>query len=320
MVETTIQLGSNQRFDTAESSELGKPPVGGFTGDTSGLSHFEALAPWTCEDCPDPYSQFKTLGPEFLGTVYTSNSIRWGDIYTPASWIHETPIYSWPQRCRDCDTRYKKHKRTTNAIVKCFRHPRRMEKLENIWVYTRDQTYRHLKFICLTTCNPILKLPGGRTSPLEELCSEGRVRGSAEGGPPDLVEFATLHLQAMKEKFRRYRKKKFWKDHTVYGRWFAEVTWTVHYADGSRGETTQWMPGEKDLDGAISVEIHPHLHVIAVAKYMDKENLTSWWEEGTHIESTDSWWSTKKYLTKYLNKTQLVGRNQGTFGKTYLDS
>ena len=105
--------------------------------------------------------------------------------------------------------------------------------------------------------------------------------------------------------------------------WFAEVTWKVHYADGpswpqnNRGKGSQWMPGEKELEGATSVEVHPHLHVIAVAKFMDKEELSEWWTPGsTHIQATGSWWSCKQYLTKYLNKQQFEGRNQGTFGKT----
>ncbi len=285
------------------SSELGTTPVGGCTGDSSGLSNFEVLAPWTCEDCPDPYSQFKAMGAEFLETRVTGNAIHWGSIYSPATWMLETPIWSWPSRCRSCDSRYKKHKRTTNAIVRCFRHPKRMEKFENTWVYLRDTTYKHLKFICLTEPNThLLMEPPVRP--------EGTVVA-----PCDLAAGAQLQLAHMKEKFRRYRKRKFWQDHVVYGRWFAEVTWTVHYSAGP-GETTQWMPGEKELEGAISVEIHPHLHVIAVAKFMDKEDLTSWWENGTHVQATDSWWSTKKYLTKYLNKQQFEGRNQGTFGKT----
>ena len=176
-----------------------------------------------------------------------------------------------------------------------------MEKFENTWVYIKDTTYRYLKFICLTEPNTHL------------LCGSSASTATFTAG-------AQAALVAMKEKFRRYRKRKFWKEHVVYGRWFAEVTWTVHYADGSKfpkgDKGSQWMPGEKELEGAISVEIHPHLHVIAVAKFMDKENLTIWWENGTHVQATDSWWSTKKYLTKYLNKQQFEGRNQGTFGKT----
>ena len=120
-------------------TELGIPPAGGYTGDTSGLVHpFDVLAPWTCESCPDPWSQFKAIGPEYMGNVIlSSNEIRWGDIYTHASFVHEIPIYTWPSRCTACDTRFRKHKRSTNALVKIWRHPKRMEKLDNQWVLSK---------------------------------------------------------------------------------------------------------------------------------------------------------------------------------------
>lgn len=304
------------------SSELGTTPEGGCTGDSSGLHHYDVLAPWTCEDCPDAYSQFKAMGPEFLGLqVTSSNSIQWGSIYTPATWMHEIPIMSWPTRCTSCDTRFKKHKRTTNAIVRIFRHPRRMEKFENIWVYTEDDTYRHLKFICLTIPNTIFRLSSRPVSDVTVIAGRATVLEQSLCDWSEMPERVSNLLQdSLKEPFRRKRKRKFWKEHVVYGRWFAEVTWTVHYADGSQfpegDKGSQWMPGEKELEGAISVEIHPHLHVIAVAKFMDKDLLTQWWENGTQIQAVDSWWSTKQYLTKYLNKQQFEGRNQGTFGKT----
>lgn len=314
---------SNDVHSGNELSELGIPPEGGYTGDTSGLVHpFDVLAPWTCESCPDPWSQFKAIGPEFMGNVIlSSDEIRWGDIYTHASFVHEIPIYTWPTRCRSCDTRYKKHKRTTNALVRIFRHPVRQEKVDGIWVFTRDETYREIKLITLTVPNTIFRLS---SEPPAEQCGGGvqSVLGRSLCEWTQMPGFVTeIMQQQLKEPFRRLRKRKFWKEHVVYGRWFAEVTWTVHFQDGSKSEPTQWMPGEKELEGATSVEVHPHLHVIAVAKGpkhgFTKERLTEWWTPGsTHIQATGSWWSCKQYLTKYLNKQQFEGRNQGTFGKT----
>ena len=312
-------------------TELGIPPEGGYTGDTSGPAHFiDVLAPWTCESCPDPWSQFKALGPEFMGTVVTSSDgIRWGDIYTPATFIHEIPIHTWPTRCRECDTRYKKHKRTTNALVRIFRHPLRQEKVDGVWWLLNDRTYEKIKLITLTVPNTIFDIGPVVSGPQNDQSTlvDGRYRTSAPGGAGDGHGFAqranSVLAEQLKEPFRRLRKKKFWKEHVVYGRWFAEVTWKVHYADGpswpqnNRGKGSQWMPTSKELEGAVSVEIHPHLHVIAVAKFMDKEKLTEWWDHGTtHVQATGSWWSCKQYLTKYLNKQQLEGRHQGTFGKT----
>ncbi len=299
-------------------SELGIPtPVGG--GDTGDLSgRYEILAPWTCEDCSDPYSVIPGIAHDVLGKWETVDRLKWGDLWSNPIAIQQGFLTTWPDRCTSCDSRYRQHKRTTNAIVRIWRHPRRMEKFENTWVYLKDQKYRYLKFICLTQPNIILtksqvvRGPENGPSPLEVPCTEGR-------GPVSDSEWISAALEQSRpiiEKFRRFRKKKFWTDHVVYGRWFFEVTWTVHYADGSSGPTTQWMPGEKELDGAISIEMHPHLHVIAVSEFMDKENLSLWWGAGTQIQAVDSWWSTKKYLTKYLNKSQVPGRNQGTFGKT----
>ena len=301
------------------SSELGIPiPVGdGDTGDTSGLPLYVS-GPFTCEVCP----QDKTFNMKH------PFARRFGHACT---WTGEQMVATFPERCRECDTRYRKHKRTVNAIVRIYRHSKRQffcEETKQWWNRTDviGRRYRHIKFICLTvpniiipsmdptpilTMGPIATGPENGPSPLEGLCPEGR-------GPlfsAALEQRAQQELSKLKEKFRRFRKRKWWKESVVYGRWFAEVTWTVHFQDGNKSDPTQWMPTSKELEGAVSVEIHPHLHVIAVAKYMDKEELTSWWESGTQIQATDSWWSTKKYLTKYLNKQQLEGRNQGTFGR-----
>ncbi len=296
------------------SSELGTTPVGGCTGDTSGLLPLYVEAAFTCEACPQSLT-FNMKHPF---------ARRFGHACT---WHGGEMVATFPDRCRSCDTRYRKHKRTVNAIVKIYRHSKRQffcEESKQWWNRTDviGRRYRHIKFICLTEPNthlPIGPVVSGPPNDQSTLLVDGRFRTSTPDGVGDedgLAQRAQQRLSAIKEKFRRFRKRKWWKESVVYGRWFAEVTWTVHFQDGSKSDTTQWMPTSKELEGAVSVEIHPHLHVIAVAKYMDKEELTEWWENGTHIEATDSWWSTKKYLTKYLNKQQLEGRNQGTFGKT----
>ena len=175
MVETTIEVDLKQEFHDdgwpSRGTELGIPPEGGYTGDTSGRLHpWEVLAPWTCESCPDPWSQFQALGPEYMGSVVTSsNAICWGDIYTHATHFEEIQIYTWPTRCRSCDTRYKKHKRTTNALVRIFRHPVRMEKVDNIWCFTRDPTYHKIKLITLTVPNTIFRLSSEPGLPVQSV-------------------------------------------------------------------------------------------------------------------------------------------------------
>lgn len=360
-------------------SELGiRVPVGDpDTGDTTGrypgddtwhgiscddLPPLHVDAPWTCEDCP----QNLTVNKKHPAWIRTFGGKHFFEMVSDQGELLQ--MTTLPERCRDCDTRYRKHKRTTRAIVRIYRHPYRQEFCEESksWWNRTDQVghdHRFLKFICLTTKNKNLyldfgpdgqrpssqgsrrladrKTSGASRSDFSE--SRGQSEGlvsigscqSNEGGFPQransaclqqpcvleqtLVKFANNCLSEMKEKFRRARKRNFWTDHAVYGRWFGEVTWHVHYSDGTKWPSSdkgsQWMPSSKELEGATHVEVHPHLHVIAVAKFMDKDDLTEWWGEGTQIQSTTSWWSTKKYLTKYLNKCQLEGRHQGTFGK-----
>lgn len=291
------------------SSEVRNPPVGGVTGDTSGRFYIEAA--WTCEDCPQnltvnmkhPRARRIFGGRHIIEFMSDHN----GELLVASS---------LPERCRECDTRYRKHKRTTKAIRAVFYHPSRMYQFEDTWCFVPNTKYRHIKLITLEHPTAILDVcpvatgPENGPSPLEELCSEGR--GPAFSAA--LEQFAQNALSELKEKFRRYRKKLFWQNLVKYGRWFAEVTWTVHYADGSKSKPTQWMPTSKELVGAIEVSIHPHLHVVACARFMDKEQLTDWWDYGTHIRATDRWMVCKDYLTKYVNKQQLPGRHQGTFG------
>lgn len=284
-------------------TELGTPPVGGCTGDISG--HEEKLwisAPWTCEECPDGMTKPNPKHPSCSNILV--NGKQWLEFTTFRGEFMR--IGTVPERCTDCDTRYRKHKRTTNAIRAVFRHPSRMYKFEDTWCFVPRTKYRHIKLITLTQPNPFFDFEktGCRLS------SGAR----AESREAMLLDFATRSLTELKERFRRKRKLAFWKNNVLYGRWFAEVTWTVHYADGSKSNTTQWMPTDKELKDAVTVELHPHLHVIACAMYMPKEELTDWWEFSTHVRATDRWMVCKDYLTKYVNKQQLPGRHQGNFG------
>lgn len=286
------------------SSEVRNPPEGGVTGDTSGRFHIEA--PWTCEDCPQNLTV--NMNHPSARRMFRKHII---EFYSKDGELQV--ISTLPERCQgpgSCDTRYRKHKRTTKAIRAVFYHPSRMYQFEDTWCFVSKTKYRHIKLITLEHTTAVLDFDERRVpAPLEPL-GEGRGRAVEDR----MSEFAQHHLSELKEKFRRYRKKVFWQNLVKYGRWFAEVTWTVHYADGSKTKPTQWMPTSKELEGAIEVSIHPHLHVVACARFMDKEQLTDWWDYGTHIRATDRWMVCKDYLTKYVNKQQLPGRHQGTFG------
>ncbi len=303
----------NVHYQNEVLSELGTPPVGGCTGDTTG--HVENLwisAPWTCEDCPDgltkpnpkhpAHQKMLINGKDWLEfTSYQGEFIRIGTV---------------PERCTDCDTRYRKHKRTTKAIRAVFHHPNRMYKFEDTMCFVPRTKYRHIKLITLTIPNPIFSMGPvvSTATDTREVLSREPLALDEGRGAAELLDYALNSLSELKERFRRKRKLAFWNDHVLYGRYFAEVTWTVHHADGSKSQPTQWMPTNKELKDAVCVELHPHLHVIAAAKYMDKEELTDWWEFSTHIRATDRWMVCKDYLTKYVNKQTLPGRHQGTFG------
>lgn len=307
----------NVGYQNADSSEVRNPPEGGVTGDTSGRFHIEA--PWTCEDCPQNLTV--NMNHPRAKRMFNKHMIEFtthqGEFIT---------ISTLPERCRDCDTRYRKHKRTSKAIRAVFYHPNRMYKPEdeNVWCFVptkKGRQYRHIKLITLEhpTHSILLKsqTPSTATEEDRRLSSDHVARAEVDVGRGAGGALENMALSAgaeIKEKFRRARKKEFWSSNVLYGRWFFEVTWTVHYQDGSKSRATQWMPGDKELEGAESVSIHPHLHVIACSKFMDKEELTDWWDYGTHIRATDRWMVCKDYLTKYVNKQQLAGRHQGTFG------
>lgn len=280
---------------TVISTELGTTPVGGCTGDITGHT-ISVLAPWSCEDCPDPYSSVKEHGAEMFGMSTVNLANNWGSIWSNSYETIQWPIASWPTRCTDCDTRYKKHKRTTNAVWKIYHHPLRMERCGGgEWVFTHATTYREIKMITLTVPNRFV-LPGNLEEQVLQILSE------------------------LKEKFRRKRKLKLWKDQVAYGRWFAEATFKIHYQDGSvypkGSKGMQYLPSEHELEGAVEVEVHPHLHTICVSKYWNKEALTEWWGNGsTDVRATKQWMAVKDYLTKYVNKQQVGGRQQGTFGR-----
>ena len=117
---------------------------------------------------------------------------------------------------------FKKHKRTTNAIRAVFYHPARMYKPadENVWCFVPRTKYRHIKLITLEHHTHLLDL---ERVPEDEFTSR----------TASLEQLALNAGQELKEKFRRKRKLAWWKKHVLYGRWFFEVTWRVHYADGS---------------------------------------------------------------------------------------
>jgi hypothetical protein len=285
------------------SSEVRTPPVGGCTGDTSGPYYVDG--PWTCTDCPQPL----TVNHKHPRARTTFGGKHVIEFFSDRGEL--VKISTLPERCTDCDTTYRKHKRTTKAIRAVFYHPNRMYKPkdEPQWCFVPKTKYRHIKLITLE--HPTAHLHIGQS---QETATERSGEERSDGRPDGLVGFAQQALQELKEKFRRKRKLQFWNNHAVYGRWFAEVTWTVHYQDGTKSAPTQWMPGEDELTGAVLVSIHPHLHVVTCSKFMEKEDLTDWWDYGTHIRATDRWMVCKDYLTKYVNKQQLQGRHQGTFG------
>ena len=86
---------SNDVHSGNELSELGIPPQGVYWGHIWTSASIRCLAPWTCESCPDPWSQFKAIGPEFMGNVILSSDEFDGGIFTPTQvYVHEIPIYS----------------------------------------------------------------------------------------------------------------------------------------------------------------------------------------------------------------------------------
>lgn len=313
----------NVHYPNQNSSEVRNPPVGGVTGDVTGhaRTYGDVLAPWTCEDCPDPYSAVRELqsGEMWLMAMTKQDKLGtpWGSIFSHTGWSDEYLITAWPDRCRECDNRFRKHKRTSNAIRAVFYHPARMYKHEDTWCYVPGTDYKFIKLITLNHPTAVLNFENGNAPMLgSEASAEG---GDLSPSPDVLTTWANQVLAELKEKFRRKRKLVFWKDNILYGRYFAEVTWRVHYADGTtfpQGEKgCQWMPSPKELDGAIAVTIHPHLHVIACGEFLDLNETTDWWDYSTHVTSADRWMVCKDYLTKYVNKQQLAGRHQATFGK-----
>jgi hypothetical protein len=201
------------------------------------------------------------------------------------------------QRCRACVNQRNAHRKS-----------RKWAKLvKKEWLALREKQprkYKTLKFITLTIKN--LETPGGQLMDPQEI------------------------KQAVLKPFRKYLKKakaRGWIDGGIYAYEYTNKKTKQTSIDGERIRTDRH--GYEDFDERGDSEFvtshHPHMHIITIGKYVDQEEHLQLWREevhktqgsdkaGVHIEAITNPRKSLWYVTEYIKKSSLGGRNREPFG------